>query len=189
VSENEATKNELDQKALETLVVDNPDLERLETLLDRFNIFEAIGVVRQELRHSDFLAFLLDPRANHGLGDTFAKRLLQRVLATARDASVSVTPIDLDVWDLDQMAVLREWQHVDILLLDETHQLAVIVENKIGTGEHSDQLQRYHRIVSEHYPGWRIIGIYLTPSGATSSYEAYLPVGYGLVCDVIDGLA
>lgn len=43
---------------LEAFVVDNHDLERLEALLAEFNIFEA---VRQELRHSDFLAFLLDP--------------------------------------------------------------------------------------------------------------------------------
>jgi len=31
--------------ALESLVVDNPDLERLETLLGQFNIFKALGAV------------------------------------------------------------------------------------------------------------------------------------------------
>ncbi|HEU5368889.1 MAG TPA: PD-(D/E)XK nuclease family protein [Ktedonobacterales bacterium] len=73
----ENTLNEtLARKALEALVVDNPDLERLEALLERFNIFEAIGAVRQEVRHSDFLAFLLTPQQNHGLGDAFLKRLI-----------------------------------------------------------------------------------------------------------------
>ena len=66
---------ELDRKALEALVVDNPDLERLEALLDQFNIFEVIGATWQELRHSDFLTFLLDPQQNRGLGDAFLKRL------------------------------------------------------------------------------------------------------------------
>jgi hypothetical protein len=51
----------IDLTALEALVVDNPDLERLETLLGQFNIFEALDAVRQERRHSDFLAYLLDP--------------------------------------------------------------------------------------------------------------------------------
>lgn len=37
----EASQTEVDLKALEDLVVDNPDLARLEALLDRFNIFEA----------------------------------------------------------------------------------------------------------------------------------------------------
>ena len=43
---------------LEDFVVGNPDLARLETELAQFNLFEAIGVVRSEVRHSDFLAYL-----------------------------------------------------------------------------------------------------------------------------------
>ncbi|MBI3980347.1 MAG: hypothetical protein HY331_19405 [Chloroflexi bacterium] len=60
--EGNASTGGLDRQALEVLVVDNPDLERLEALLDQFNISEAVGALRQELRHSDFLAFLLNPR-------------------------------------------------------------------------------------------------------------------------------
>src|SRR4030088_1373392 len=86
------------QKELEALVVDNPDLERLEALLDQFNIFEVIGAVRQELRHSDFLAFLLDPQQNHGLGDAFCKRLLQKILVDVDPSTIPISPIDLDVW-------------------------------------------------------------------------------------------
>ena len=55
-------------KALEDFVVGNPELEELEALLSQFNLFEAIGAVRMEVRHSDFLAFLLDPAQKHGLG-------------------------------------------------------------------------------------------------------------------------
>jgi hypothetical protein len=87
---------------------------------------------------------LLDPQSNHNLDDWFIKRLLQRSLTTTGFALVSVTPIDLDVRDMSQIAVLREWQRIDILLLDEDHRLATIIKNKIGTGEHSDQLSRYH---------------------------------------------
>lgn len=56
-SEVEASQADLDLKALESFLVGNQDLERLEALLDRFNILEALGVVRQELRYSDFLMF------------------------------------------------------------------------------------------------------------------------------------
>src|SRR5215212_6607283 len=75
----------VDRQALDAFVVENADLEALEGLSEQFNIFEAIGVVRQELRHSDFLAFLLDPRQNHRLGDAFVRRLLQKILIAARD--------------------------------------------------------------------------------------------------------
>lgn len=185
----EAEQLDQDRKALEAFVVNNADLERLEALLDRFNIFEAVGLVRQEIRHSTFLAFLLNPQENHGLGDAFAKRLLQEAIMAAPDVSVPVTPIELSLWDLGQMEVRREWQHIDVFLLDERNRLAVIIENKIDTTEHSDQLQRYYETVKRHYPGYRTIGIYLTPAGDDPSHEVYLPLSYKLVCEVLDSLA
>jgi PD-(D/E)XK nuclease superfamily len=180
---------EADRKALEALVVDNPDLEHLEELLDQFNIFEAIGAVRQELRHSDFLAFLLNPQQSHGLGDVVVKRLLQRVLVSVQDVALPVTTIDFDVWSLDGMIVYREWQSIDVLLLDESHKLAVIIENKIDTSEHSDQLNRYYRSVQHRYPDWSIVGLYLTPAGNAPSDNRYVAVSYGLVCELVDHLA
>jgi hypothetical protein len=87
------------------------------------------------------------------------------------------------------MEVRREWQHIDILLLDEDHKLAVVIENKIDSGEHSDQRQRYHEVIKQHFPSWQIVELYLTPSGELPSNEAYLPVDYRLVCQVIDSLA
>jgi len=63
---------DLDGKALEALVVDNQDLEELETLLDQFNIFEAVGAVHAEVRHSDFLSFLLDPSKTMGWGTSLS---------------------------------------------------------------------------------------------------------------------
>lgn len=72
-----------DLHALESFLVNNPDLEQLEALGSRFNIFEAMGVVGHELRRSDFLACLLDLRHSHGLNDLFAKRLLHCALQLA----------------------------------------------------------------------------------------------------------
>ncbi len=46
-----------------------------------FNIFSVIGVQRKEVRlHSAFLAELLNPRGNHGLGDRFLVAFLEKVL-------------------------------------------------------------------------------------------------------------
>lgn len=178
-----------DRQALEALVVDNPDLARLEALLDRFNILEALGVVRRELSHSHFLAYLLDPQQPHGLGDTFATRLLQSVLSEHRGEKLPVTPLDLDLWDLGEITVQREWRNIDILLVDEVHHLIVLIENKIDTTEHSDQLRRYYASVQERYSGWRVLALYLTPTGEAPSHAAYLSVGYGTVCVLIETLA
>jgi hypothetical protein len=184
----EIAQGKSDRERLEDLVVGNPDLERLEALLARFNIFEAMGVVRQEVRHSDFLAYLLDPRGNHGLRDAFAKRLLQKALAS-NEASLPISPIDLDLWDLGQARVIREEHRIDVLVLDDLHHMAVIVENKIGSGEHGGQLRRYREAVLEDYPDWNLICLYLTPEGDEPSDENYLPVDYGTIYGLVEELA
>ncbi|MCS6284389.1 MAG: hypothetical protein H8K08_03080 [Nitrospira sp.] len=43
---------------LERFVLDNPDLERLEAILDEFNPFVAMRWTRQETRHSPHLSQL-----------------------------------------------------------------------------------------------------------------------------------
>lgn len=177
-----------DREALEEFVVDNPDLEKLESLVDQFNIFEAVGMVSQEIRHSFFLKFLLDPSESHGLGDVFLKRLLQKVLTEVRGASLPISLIDLDVWDLEDTAVLREWNSIDILILNASNKLAVIVENKVYSEEHSDQLERYWSVVEKNHDGWRVLGLFLTPDGSLPSDERYLPVSYVVVADLIDSL-
>lgn len=182
-------QREEDLKALEDFIVGNAELEKLEAMLDRFNIFEAVGMERQEIRHSKFLAFLLDPNETHGMGDAFVKRLLQRAVMDAPNVSAPVTPIELSLWDLGQMSVRREWRRIDIFLLDEREKLAVIIENKIGAGEHGDQLDRYHAAVREEYPDHKLLALYLTPGGDEPSHPEYVPVDYRAVCEILDELA
>ncbi len=161
------------QTALEALTQD-PDLARLERLLQRFNLFEAVGVLRQELRHSDLLATFLDPRQSHGLGTLFLTELL-RVVAPKLD-----TPQLRDAW------AEREWHNVDILVVDDTHRLAVIIENKIDTAEHSGQLSRYYADVRSHFPDHKILALFLTPDGDAPSNDRYIAVSYSQVCQVIE---
>jgi hypothetical protein len=173
---------------LERFVVDNRDLERLESLLSQFNVFEAVGVVRQELRHSDFLAFMLDARQTHGLGDVFMRRLLQGAVQRGTATSSSISAIDLDVWDLTGAEVRREWHNIDILITDAANQLAVIIENKVDASEHSGQLNRYRKMIAHEHPGFRVLALFLTPDGEDPTDDAYIPIDYGLVCDVVERL-
>ena len=154
-----------ERELLERFVVDNEDLEKLESELAKFNIFEAIGVVRQELRHSDFLAFLLNPSQNHRLDDVFLKRLLKRVLLEADEVTdlsgLRVSPVDIDIADLEDAEVRREWKNIDILVHSPSNRLVCAIENKIGSKEHSGQLHRYRETVSKEFGNCRAILIYL----------------------------
>jgi hypothetical protein len=183
----------LDLEALEALRADAAELERIAMLSDRFNVFEAIGFVHQEVMHSRFLAFLLDPKQNHGLGTSFLRRFLLRVSETATRTSLPPVFDSPGEHDLTRITVHTEVPtddgRIDILLLDESNRWALIIENKIRSTEHHDQLNRYYRFVKDSHPGWTVLGIYLTPYGdvplRSEDKDSYLPLSYRTVCEVI----
>jgi len=171
-------------RILQELVADS-DIHALELLLGKFNLFEALNLMRQEVRHSAFLAYLLCPQQNHGLGDVFIKALLQKALTGRIDG---VTPIHIDVWNLTEAEVHCEWQNIDIFIRDETHHLAVIIENKIGSTEHDDQLRRYLSTVNREHAEWQIVPIYLTVEGDNPKDERYIAIGYNQVCQLLTSI-
>jgi len=177
-----------DLEVLTEFVIDNADLEALEDKLRQFNIFEAIGMQKQEVRHSTFLAFLLDPQQPHGLGDDFLKKFLQRALLRTGNVATPVSAVSLHLMDLDHTVVERERSNIDVLLLNEAAQLAVIIENKVETGEHDNQLERYYQIIQRQYPGWDILALYLTIDGSLPSHSSYLPLSYANVAAVVESL-
>jgi hypothetical protein len=141
--------------------------------------------------HSYFLAFLLDPRQTHGLGDAFARRFLRQVLATAGPGISGLDPADLDAWDLGRLTVRREWWYIDVLLVDEANRLVVVIENKIDAAEGPGQLAAYLAEARRQYPApdWRHLAIYLTPDERDPSVPDYLAVGYGLVAEAVAAVA
>ena len=64
-------------KFLENFICNNKELQQLEKMFEKFNIFDCLKLSRQEIRHSNFLAWLLDPKETHGLGDYFIKEYLK----------------------------------------------------------------------------------------------------------------
>src|SRR3989304_2551342 len=132
------------REALEKFVLDNEEFARLEERTSQFNIFEALGIVGQEIRHSNFLAWLLNPAQNHGLGDSFLKDFLLKTSVAARELGIgTISPVDVDVWDLSATEVRREGKNIDITLLDESNKFVCVIEKKVHSGEHGNQLERY----------------------------------------------
>ena len=183
-----------DLDALMALQADAAELERLEDLLDRFNAFEATpGFDKNEEMHSNFLASLLDPRRTGALGERLIRELLRETLDAGRE---TVPPTSfgglgrvldsLDGMDLRNTLVRREHYHVDVLLTNEDHRLAVIVENKIWASEGPGQLDWYDRIIRHTHPGWDVHRVFLSPSGFKPTHPAYVPLSYGTLCGLLD---
>ena len=89
-----------------------------------------------------------------------------------------LSPVELDGVNLQGVEVRREWNHIDILILCKVPAFAVIVENKIDSGEHGSQLGRYEQIVSKSYPDLPRFCVLLTVDGDSPSDDRYVPYAY-----------
>jgi len=69
------------EEILKNFLYENKELEHLEDIVDHFNIFVALDIKDNELKHSVFLSWLLDPSETHGLGDYFLKIFLRKPLS------------------------------------------------------------------------------------------------------------
>jgi hypothetical protein len=167
--------------------ISSNSLLRLESELNKLSIFKnrpsflsALGAVKSELKHSNFLAFLLDPSQKHDLKDRFLKALLAEI-----NQHTKVNPgmlAGLHALDLTETVVYRERYGIDILLLNPHLQFAIIIENKTGTREHDNQLERYWRTVTREYPWLKSQGILLSVDGRQPSERHYIGVPYNAVC-------
>lgn len=153
----------------------------LDARLSKFNIFSAVGAERAELRHSNFLATLLDPLGNHGLGGRF---LVEFLIRATKETRTKFSPADVVLNDWSNIEVRREWRSIDILLFDRVNKFVCCIENKIDSGEHGDQLSRYEKVVNEHFPEVQFphrLFLFLTPGREIPSSENFDPIGYDIV--------
>ncbi len=176
--------NKNDHSLLEAFVIDNSDLNLLESKLSNFNVFEAVGMTRQEIRHSYFLAFLLNPSESHYFGDLFLKKFLISALRSLESPPLSA--ITIDVADLEDSEVRREYKNIDILIYSQNEKIVVAIENKVDSGEHDDQLNRYKDIVLTEFSGYQVFLIYLTKKGDQPSTPHWHPLSYEIISQCID---
>ena len=179
-------KNDIEEiKLLEQFLVNNKDLETLENRIAEFNIFESMGAVRQELRHSDFLSFILNPDENHGLHELFLKRLLQK--GSMLSDEININAIEIDTADYSEVEIRREWNNIDILISNPLIPIVCAIENKLFSGEHSDQLKRYKNIIKTEFPTSKYLFIFLTPDGVAASEENWLSLSYNDIAEILRG--
>ena len=75
-----------------------------------------------------------------------------------------------------KVEVQQQFNNIDVLcLIDDDH--AILIEDKVGTSEHSDQLERYKKVVQEHYGGRTVLPIYLKTE-EQSDLEDVVDAGY-----------
>jgi len=178
--------NKSDKDSLEEFIINNENLEHLEDIVNDFNIFTSLNLINNEIKHSNFLSWIMNPKENHNLKDYFLSSLLKVISMRASSLGIKAPSIfDIDNWSFIETEVLREWQNIDILIKDDNHKLICVIENKIYSKEHSGQLRRYKEIVEEEYPNYQKMFVYLTIEEDEASEDEYLSINYHDIIKII----
>ncbi|WP_164084685.1 PD-(D/E)XK nuclease family protein [Alteromonas flava] len=158
-------------------LIKDPALERLDLTISKPNIFEILRIAHTEIRHSNFLAWVLNPNQSHNLRDSFLKWFLKDVFSDSRVPWIN--EFRVDSIETDKLVVHREYKNIDLLL--ETSDFVVVIENKLWSKEHSNQLSRYSDTIDKDFSGKYHAFVFLTPYGESpeQDYDRDLYVTYG----------
>jgi hypothetical protein len=181
------------QDVLDELVVNCPELIELENHLSRFNIFRTLGAERNELRHSNMLAWLLSPDAEHGLDDLFLRRWLMSVLVAARDSSdlpySPPPPASVDVLDFDEVEIHREFDRIDLLIslrMRDGSIWVICIENKVEASQGENQLKDYYDRIEEYFPeADHRLYVFLTKREEAPNHSAFVDTTYAEILRVL----
>jgi hypothetical protein len=188
-----------EEKALQALLLDDDWPSCLNEWLYGVNIFDVLKVSRTEIRHSNMLAWLLDPRESHGFGTAFLDGFLKRI---CKNADVDEkTPFLIANWE--NATVSREWgtekRRLDILVecrYTSKKSLVLAIENKIDSKDGNGQLDAYYKEILKEFPceynRGRHLFVYLTPDGddPASDIEAdvWIRLSYADIVSILDEL-
>jgi hypothetical protein len=155
-------------EAIDRFLADNPELEELSARLSEFNVFRALKIEHFEIRHSNVLAWLLDPEKSHGLREMPLRRILSNILLLSDKTIPGLSAGKVEMMDFTDIEVLREWRNIDIRVVDRSNKIVLFFENKIHSGESKGQLLKYKGIVKNEFDGFKIVPVFLTLTGQES---------------------
>ena len=170
-------------------MTNNTDIERLQSFLDQFrlikekhdevarangewfNVFSVLGVESAEIRHSAFLAELLNPNGSHSQGAVFLRLFFEMLRKNFsdkfdwRDDGINnfVATVETTVKDG------RKNGRIDILI--ENDDKCMVIENKINAEDQDEQLGRYYKGIVNRTNKKDVIVIYLTLRGQEASEQ------------------
>jgi len=185
-------KERSQEEAIQDFLLDIGCLDELDQWVSKINFFDILKIGAAEIRHSNILAWLLDPAENHGLQDTFIRGVVHHLVERHRTyfSNNDIDVLQLLTLNYSHFTVQREWNHIDILLHSKEDQLVICFENKIRSTEHDNQLKNYQNTLLNAFPksqGFVHLLVYLTPDGASpSDIDNWITYGYSDILKLIE---
>ena len=166
---------------LHRFIANNYDLENLEAKLCEFNPLKVLKVDQYEIRHSNLLSWLLNPKENHNLRDTFLKKFLAETIINNEHIESDINVFRIHEHTYHDIEIRREWNNIDILLVSKTNRLVILIENKIYANESKNQLAKYLNMVNLEYGSYAVIPIFLSLTGVEPTDKRYATISYSQV--------
>ena len=178
-------------------MTDNPSIQsiltsefiQLDRMLKRFNVFTATDMRRREVKHTKFLAHLLDPHEAHGLGIRFLENFVLNLINEKGSESIDFFNLDLMNAEIlsehNLEAKGKKGKTIDLLIFipslsHESKNILIAIEAKVDSKESPDQLSGYRELIEEKF-GQEFVTHYffLTAHGEDPSDEKWLGVTFG----------
>lgn len=162
--------------------------KKIKSFNNESNLFHIVSMDNFEIKHSNFLGWLFDVNGSHDLKDAFFKKFMIKLIKNnSKNTKLQnlLSVILLDNWS--DSVVLREYKHIDLLIHNEENKFNLIIENKIDSGEHDNQLQHYEEVIKNKYPNdeYRNIYVFLTLNGEKASRKGWFSFSHRYVVYII----
>ncbi|PKV51720.1 PD-(D/E)XK nuclease superfamily protein [Aquimarina sp. MAR_2010_214] len=173
---------------LQNLVIDeNQRLEKLKLFLSQPNYLEILGISHRELQHSNFLAWMMNSRASHDIGNYFLKSFINLLPLPPEDK------IRINLSNLEGTKIHREFNDIDLLIVNTELKFTICIENKIKASKSGDnQLLKYYEIVENTWSDkeHKNYYVYLTPFPRTLTEKEieieYVNLTYQSILDILE---
>lgn len=142
------------------------------------NVWRVSGLGRKERRAADALAWLLQPRGDHGLGTAPVEALFDALQEASRGCPRPTDPVHCSI-RVEDRPMGSDRDRVDLVV--DHPQLLLFVEIKVDAAEGRDQLRRYAEAARDMArcagrPAWRVA--YLTKSTPRNVESGVIPLSW-----------
>jgi hypothetical protein len=158
---------------------------QLNQQVNSFNSLKILRLENHEIRHSNILAWLLNPKENHILRDYFLRKMIEHLILKDENSNNSQyeTVGEILNHSLMDSHVYREVKtnnnrFIDLLVVNHQLKTILLIENKFYSSESKNQLDDYLDFIHDTFKDFTIIPIYLTLDGEEPSNQNYFILTY-----------
>lgn len=142
----------------------NVHFEYLKKYYQSEDIASIYGVDKFEIRHSNVLKWILEPKGNEAIKYLPIRNLLKLIQNTNKYYDF-YNYINLDISIIEDVKIQREKYNIDLLITFKLNNedYLVVIENKLESMVHDNQLEVYKAKVNEVYKSYKKLYVFLHP--------------------------